>query len=216
MCFGSIFFLLHNLNAQTGECQPGSSSRCDGWPFSKIELDQQGGDGALGFVFDDMSEYEAGITYYGSSILRVTASDTANNGDCAWKLYMIVNNGGAPTAPEEWRQTAAYGNSGDVPTIGVLQVRVSNACATPTNNGVWQTFTLPEHGGFIEVIDDGSIVNAAGIGACSGNGEVNAEGSYLTNYGEFTFIVDYRVVPNYDYQPGKYELNIKFCIREDL
>lgn len=214
-CMFCCLFGMH-MHAQTADCQPSTSSRCDSWPQSHLDLDQQADDGAVDFVFDDMGEYQGGITYYGSSILRVTASDTTNDGDCAWKLYMIVSNGGAPTATDEWQETAPYGTSGTIPTIGILEVRVSNACGTATNNGLWQTFSLPEHGGVIEMIDDGSIVNAAGVGGCSGNGEVNSAGSYLTSYGEFSYIIDYRIKPNFDFQPGKYELNIKFCIREDL
>jgi hypothetical protein len=65
------------------------------------------------------------------------------------------------------------------------------------------------------LIDDGNFVNAAGIGGCGG-GQTNSVGSYLSSFGEFAFVIDYRVKPFYNYTPGKYELNIKFCISEDL
>ena len=212
-----IFTLLFSFNSVLGQpagCPTSSSANCDGWPLSKLDLDQQGGGSVLEFVFDQISEYESGVTYYGTSILRVTASDTAGSGNCAWKLYMIANNGGAPTPATEWNQLSAYGSAGSQPTIALMDVRVTNNCATSQNNGQWQTFQLAQNGGVIEIIDDGAFVNVAGIGGCSGNGEVNSAGSYLTSYGEFAFVIDYRIRPFFNYAPGKYELNIKFCLRE--
>jgi hypothetical protein len=196
-------------------CATSTSFRCDGWPLSRLDLDQQAGGSLLEFVFDDLSDYNSGMTYYGTTILRVTASDTAADGDCAWKLRMIVNNGGAPTPDGEWLQTASYGSSGSIPTIALMEVRVTNNCATSPVNGSWQTFALPENGGEIVLIDDGTFVNAAGSGGSCGGGQTNSEGSYLTSYGEFAFVVDYRIRPFFNYTPGKYELNIKFCISED-
>ncbi len=202
--------------AQPAGCATSTSNRCDGWPLSRLDLDQQAGGSLLEFVFDEIGEYEAGMTYYGTTILRVTASDTANNGDCAWKLRMVVNNGGLPTPDLEWLQTASYGFSGSQPGIGLIEVRVTNNCATSPINGTWQTFTLPENGGEIVIIDNGSFASAAGTGGGCGPGQTNSNGSYLTSYGEFAFVIDYRIRPFYNYTPGKYELNIKFCISEDL
>lgn len=213
-----FFFLGLNSFAQLpAGCPTSTSSRCDGWPLSKLQLDQQAGGSLLEFEFDKMSEYTSGITYYGTTILRVTASDTAAGiSDCAWKLRMIVNNGGAPNPAGEWLQLSSYGPSGAQPTIGLLEVRVTNNCATSPVNGTWQTFSLPQNGGEIVLIDNGSFVNAAGIGGGCGGGETNGKGSYLTSYGEFAFVVDYRIRPNFNYNPGKYELNVKFCISENL
>lgn len=211
-----IFFLvcigINTSYAQPAGCATSTSARCDGWPLSKLDLDQQAGGSMLEFVFDELSDYTAGKTLYGTSILRVTASDTLGNGDCAWKLRMIVNNGGAPTPNAEWLQTASYGTSGSQVPIALMEVRVTNNCATSPINGTWQTFQLAENGGEIVIIDDGSFPNSAG---CGGN-QTNSVGSYLTSFGEFAFIIDYRLRPFYNYTPGKYELNIKFCISEDL
>lgn len=195
-------------------CPTSSSSNCDGFPLSRLDLSQQGGGNLIEFVFNEMSKYTAGITYYGQSILRITASDTAASGNCAWNLRMMVNNGGFPTPPTEWVQNTAYGTSGSTPTIGLLEVRVTNNCGTSPINGGWQSFTLAQSGGQIVIIDDGGFVNSAGIGGCGGNGQVNSAGSYLTSYGEFSFIIDYRIKPFFNYTPGKYDLNIKFCISE--
>lgn len=217
----NIVFLLLLLSSNTAMgqlpagCATSTSFRCDGWPLSRLDLDQQAGGSMLEFVFDDLSDYNSGVTYYGTTIVRVTASDTSGS-DCAWKLRMIVNNGGAPTPDGEWLQTSSYGSSGSQPTIALMEVRVTNACATSPVNGTWQTFQLAENGGEIVLIDDGSFVNAAGTGGSCGGGQTNSEGSYLTSYGEFAFVVDYRIRPFFNYTPGKYELNIKFCISEDL
>ena len=210
-----IFLVCIGVNtsyAQPAGCATSTSSRCDGWPLSKLDLDQQAGGSMLEFVFDELSDYTAGKTLYGTSILRVTASDTAGGGDCAWKLRMIVNNGGAPTPNTEWLQTASYGTSGAQVPIALMEVRVTNNCATSPINGTWQTFQLAENGGEIVIIDDGSFPNPA---VCGGN-QTNSVGSYLTSFGEFAFVIDYRLRPFYNYTPGKYELNIKFCISEDL
>lgn len=215
--FLSVLYFNTHTYAQPAGCAASTSARCDGWPLSKIDMDQQGGGSLVEFVFDDLSKYNAGITKYGTTILRVTASDTANN-DCAWKLRMIVNNGGTPTPSDEWLQTAAYGSSGAIPDIIHLEVRVTNSCSTSPMNGIWQTFNFPENAGEIVIIDDGSFVNMAGniSSGCSGNPQVNSEGSFLTSPGEFMFVVDYRIRPYFVHAAGKYELNLKFCISEDL
>lgn len=210
-----VLLLNRSLAQLPAGCATSTSTRCDGWPLSRLDLDQQAGGSMLEFVFDDLSDYNSGMTYYGTTIVRVTASDTSGS-DCAWKLRMIVNNGGAPTPDGEWLQTASYGSSGSQPTIALVEVRVTNACATSPVNGTWQTFQLAENGGEIVLIDDGSFPNVAGTGGACGGGQTNTEGSYLTSYGEFAFVVDYRIRPFFNYTPGKYELNIKFCISEDL
>lgn len=204
--------------AQPAGCATSTSARCNGWPLSRLDLDQQAGGSMLEFVFDELSDYTAGKTLYGTSILRVTATDTTGvDGDCAWKLRMIVNNGGAPTPDAEWLQSASYGTSGAQVPIALLEVRVTNNCATSPINGTFQTFQLAENGGEIVIIDNGSFVNLAGSGGgCGGNGQTNSVGSYLTSFGEFAFIIDYRLRPFFNYAPGKYELNVKFCISEDF
>lgn len=195
-------------------CPTSSSSNCDGYPLSRLDLSQQGGGNLIEFEFNEISKYTSGITYYGQSILRITASDTAASGNCNWKLRMMVNNGGFPNPPTEWLQNIGYGTSGSLPTIGLLEVRVTNNCQTSPINGDFKPFVLAQSGGQIVIIEDIGNINPAGIGGCGGNGQVNSAGSYLTSYGEFSFIIDYRIKPFFNYAPGKYDLNIKFCISE--
>lgn len=205
-------FQVTQLYGQPAGCATSLTFNCDGWPLSRIEMDQQAGGSLMEFVFDDLSDYNSGMTYYGTTILRVTASDTANS-DCNWQLKLIANNGGLPTPAGEWLQTASYGSSGAQPTIALMEVRVTNNCATSPLNGAWQTFPLAVNGDNIVLINDG-IVNLAGTGGGCGGGQTNSEGSYLTSYGEFSFVIDYRIRPFFNYTPGKYELNIKFCLTE--
>jgi hypothetical protein len=203
-------FWAFGVGAQPAPCPISATSNCDGWPLSRIELQNQQSNQQLEFKYDQISSYTSGMTFYGSTLLRVTVSDTAASGSCNWKLNMIVTNGGGTTPPSEMETLVNYGSgNGAKPPLSLIQVRVSNACGTPINNGVWQTFQ-PLDGDVIPIIESPSFPIPAG--SCTEN--VNGVGSYLTNFGEFAFVVDYRIVPTYNYIPGKYQLNIKFCITE--
>jgi hypothetical protein len=203
-------FWFFGVGAQPAPCPISATSNCDGWPYSRIELQNQQSNQQLEFKFDQISSYTAGITYYGSTLMRATVSDTSGSGTCNWKLNMIVTNGGGTTPSSEMETLINYGSgNGAKPPLSLIQVRVSNACGTPINNGVWQTFQ-PVDGDMLPIIDEPSFNIPAGT--CDEN--VNGAGSYLTNFGEFAFIIDYRIIPLFNYIPGKYQLNIKFCITE--
>ena len=63
------------------------------------------------------------------------------------------------------------------------------------------------------------LLDAAGattvVGAGCGSGETNSAGTYLgADYNEYSFTIDYRMNPGVTYQPGRYELFIKFCLVE--
>ncbi|MDP4845089.1 MAG: hypothetical protein NWR83_11520, partial [Salibacteraceae bacterium] len=64
----------------------------------------------------------------------------------------------------------------------------------------------------IDIIADLLPLTAAGCCATNTNGP----GSYLTNYDEYTFTVDIRVDPGYAFNPGIYELDIRFHLEEQL
>ena len=168
------------------------------------------------FIFDNFSKYKAGITLNGSTILKLkVAPITATTTACQWKLVMIVSNGGSPAPSSEWETLTNYGSSSSSskPTIDHLMVRVSNGCNTPKNSGVWQQFN-PADGDVIEIINP-AIIKAAGAGtACSGN-ETNGAGTYLgADYNEYSFTIDYRIIPELAHTPGRYEIFVKFCLRE--
>jgi hypothetical protein len=169
------------------------------------------------FSFDNFSKYNGGITLNGSTILKLkvaASTSTLATGTCQWKLVMIVSNGGSPSVSTDWETLSSYGSSSaSKPTIDNLFVRVSNGCNTPKNSGVWQQFN-PADGDVIEIINPG-IIKAAGAGAACSGGETNGAGTYLgADYNEYSFTIDYRLNPGFLYQPGRYEIFIKFCLVE--
>lgn len=128
---------------------------------------------------------------------------------------MYISNGGGTTPPAEWEALTAYGAStGTVPTLDLIEVRVSNYCATPLRNGQWQTFTLsavPATVPCIEIIND--VLNFNLPGNCNGV-QTNTQGDYLQNYGEYSFTVDYRIRPSKGMAAGRYVCKIIYCLSE--
>jgi hypothetical protein len=122
---------------------------------------------------------------------------------------MYIDNNGAPTPLNEWETSLPYSTSGAKPTLDLIQVKIYNGCNTPINSGVYQNF-MPANGAFIDIINDVAL-NVAG--SCTTN--VNGAGSYLTNYNEYSFTVDYRIVPGLTHAAGMYTLNIRFCLVEE-
>ena len=212
ICFIVSMLLLNILYIQgQAKCDDLTRGNCDAFPLSRLLLPNQQNAQLIEFEFDNISEYEAGKTYYGSTLLRLIVSDTANN-DCIWKLKMHITNGGAPLPTQEWETIATYGSSGAKPQLDLIQVRVTNSCQSSPLNGSWQTFAAVDNAD-ITIIDNAFPTPAGTLYGCSG-GETDGEGSYLTNPGEFSFSIDYRIIPGLTKTPGKYEMAIKFCITE--
>jgi len=187
------------------QCGPPPSANCSAVPISEMQLS---GPSALNFSFQELSQYYGGITYSGSNILRLKVDPI--NGNCKWSLKMIIdNNPAAPTPFNEWETLFNYGTGTTAPPINLLDVRVYNGCNTPISSGVYQTFP-GGNGSEIILIDDVALIPA---GSCITN--VNGAGSYLTNYNEYTFTIDYRITPNLNYSPGIYQLSVRFCLVED-
>ncbi|HXP53250.1 MAG TPA: hypothetical protein VN922_25120, partial [Bacteroidia bacterium] len=165
----------------------------------------------VNFEFDKISDYSAGITFSGSTILHIKMDSInrvcADGFPCTWKLVMYVDDFGAVGG--QWDKLTGYGTgAGTTPSIDLLQVRVYNGCSTPICTS-FQAFN-PVDGSAIDIIDN-AVLKAAG--SCSTN--VNGVGSYLNHYNEYTFMVDYRIVPHYDLAPGNYQLAVHFCLVED-
>ena len=163
-------------------------------------------------TFDTFSKYNGGISLNGVARVRVRVEDLAVVDPlCSWSLIMTVNNNpGGGTAGTEWEELAQYGGGlGANPTIGILQVRVRNSCTTSPMDGVYQTFT--NNGDLINIIEPMLAVTPSG--SCVDN--VNGPGSYLTNYDEFNFDIDIRVVPSFSFNPGLYQLNVNFHLEEN-
>lgn len=167
--------------------------------------------GNVDFEFDNMRKYITGITYGGATQLRLTV-DELNPGLCKWKLVMYVDNNGHGN---EWEPLAAYGSSGDIPKlIPLIQVNVYNGCGTPINSGTYQTFTwISGQCYMVDIIPD--LLGIRNMpGSCNGT-QVNGPGSYLSDYNEYNFTVDYRIIPGYNLKPGAYQVKIWFCLVED-
>ena len=204
-----FFFVLLQRIAYS-QCAAPAGVNCDP-ATSKISLVTPTN---LEMVFDSFSEYNGGITLNGSSIVRLKVfSNLLPPSPCKWKLSMIVSNGVWP-APSEFEQLAIYGGgaSGVNPKLDILQIKVTNGCGTAKNNGTWQNFN-PLTGSIIDIINNPAVLPVP-AGTCLAGTETNGAGSYLTNYNEYSFTIDYRLIPGLIYTPGRYELSIKFCIVE--
>jgi hypothetical protein len=196
--------MLHpvTLNAQ---CGPPVTANCQGIPASGLTLSTPGN---VNFVFDSFDKIKAGITISGSTILRLKV--TPNNAACKWALRVFIdNNPGGGTPASEWEKLSIYGSAiGNKPKLNLLQVRVYNGCNTPINSGVYQTFAAAD-GSFIDIVDGLALTPA---GSCTTN--VNGAGSYLTNYNEYNFTIDYRLIPGMVMTPGYYQVSLRFCLVE--
>ncbi len=200
----SCLFFIFNTSNSFSQCGSPASAHCQGIPFSEMIRSTSGN---LDFTFDNFSKYNGGVTFSGATLLRLKV--LPNDVSCKWVLKMYIDNNGAPTPINEWETSFPYSASGLKPTLDLIQVKVYNGCNTPINSGIYQNFA-PATGASIDIINDVTL-NAAG--SCITN--VNGAGSYLTNYNEFSFTVDYRIVPGLTYAAGMYTLNIHFCLVEE-
>jgi len=163
------------------------------------------------YVFDSFSKYIAGVTYHGIANVNIKVDDQAPpNPGCKWMLTMTVENNPSSGAPATaWETLSTYGaGSGSPAQIDILEVRVTNICNTSPIDGIYQTFI--QTGDFIEIIENTGIRIDAG--SCTTN--VNGPGNYLMNYDEFHFQIDFRIVPTFNFDPGIYQLQLKFALVE--
>lgn len=166
------------------------------------------------FTFDTFAKYIGGITQNGATQLRVNVSNSVTlDPDCRWALSAIVdNNPFSGTPANEWESLVNYTSSGTPPLLNMLEIRVRNACNTSLT-GAGFVNLLNNHGDFIQIIDfNGGVTIPAG--SCVTN--VNGPGSYLTNYNEYHFTIDYRITPGLNLRSGIYQISLKFLIIEEL
>lgn len=198
-----FFILFSAYTSLRAQCVP-STSNCMAPPNSEIVMTTPA---AIDFSFEQFNQYKGGIAFNGSSILKIKAQDNPGL-TCKWKLIMIVQTMAA--GGTEWETTVPYSNiSGIKPPLDLLEIRVSNQCGTPIKNMQFQHFDNANYA-VLEIIDD-NVLNTPG--GCNGK-QVNAAGSYLTNYGEYVFNIDYRIKPNTIFTPGRYQISVKFCLTE--
>ncbi len=167
-------------------------------------------------VFDDFSDYIGGITINSAAKIRVQVQDKLIVDPlCSWHLTLQIFNGAAPVT--DWEKLVGYGSGlATDPPISLLQFRVTNNCGTPVNNGNWQS--LPNNFNILNIITPVILPVLPGTIIPAGSPcptEVNGPGSYLANYDQYNFNIDIRVVPNFNFNPGIYELNLRFHLEEN-
>lgn len=203
-CFQCFAAVAINSNTSYGQCEGVSSANCQAVPSSEMMLSTES---SLSFAFTDFKDYTAGQTINGASRLRLKVEP--NNALCKWSLRVYIeNNPAAGTALSDWETLFNYGNQTSIPSLDLLELRVYNGCGTPISSGVYQKFQ-PVNGAYIDIINDSDLTIP---GTCTTN--VNGAGSYVTNYNEFTFNIDYRIVPGLSWSAGIYQLNLHFCLVE--
>tara|TARA_R110001632_G_scaffold90844_4_gene194975 strand:- start:18558 stop:19172 length:615 start_codon:yes stop_codon:yes gene_type:complete len=164
-------------------------------------------------IFDDFTRYNGGVTINSVTRLRVTVEDkTVVDPLCSWSLRIFIeNNSGAGTPLDEWEELTRYGNgNGENPKISALQIRVRNACATSTSDNIFRSFN--DTSDILDIIEQMLPITPAS--SCSPG--VNGPGSYQTNFDEFNFDIDIRINPGFQYNPGIFNLNIRFRLEENI
>ena len=164
-------------------------------------------------VFDDFTKYNAGITINSVARLRIKVENkTIPDPLCSWNLKMYIeNNSGAGTPINQWEEVTNYGNgNGRNPKIRFLEIRVRNICSTSPADNTFRRFQNTND--ILDIISD--MLPIIPAGSCSQN--VNGTGSYLTNYDEFNFDIDIRLRPGVRFNPGIFNLNIRFRLEENI
>jgi len=172
-------------------------------------------------TFNNFSDYLGGITVNNAAQIRVSVLDQpVPDPLCSWNLTIVADNGGV-APPTEWEELISYstGASPKAP-ISLLEIRVRNSCGTSLINGNWQPFPLGTHADILEIIRPLVVTPPPPLGTIVPAGspcpsEVNGPGEYLTNYDQYNFNIDIRVVPNFTYNPGIYQLNLRFILSEN-
>jgi hypothetical protein len=163
------------------------------------------------FTFDTFGKYIGGITQNGITQLKVLVDNSlTSNPDCRWNLVIYVDNSSNPATPtDEWELMSQHTLSGSTPKINQLQLRVRNRCNTSlTGNSFFNTNVLP--GQPIAIISNTGITIPSG--SCTTN--VNGPGNYTTRYDEYTFDIDYRIIPGLSLKSGIYQLRLKYLLTE--
>ncbi|PKP22818.1 MAG: hypothetical protein CVU05_02240 [Bacteroidetes bacterium HGW-Bacteroidetes-21] len=200
-----LFFFLYQTDAQV--CLNPVTSNCADAIMGTSEF-LMTTSGNVDFVFDDMRDFITGITHSGSTMLRLRIDEVVPN-SCRWRLMMYIDNNSVLPA-NEWETLVNYGTSGQNPELDLIEVKIYNGCGTPLNSGVFQIFAGNTQYDLLEIIPMGPRIVPA---PCDGS-QVNGPGSYLTDYNEYSFTIDYRIKPGYILKPGAYQIKIHFCLVE--
>ncbi|MBI2270835.1 MAG: hypothetical protein HYU69_10845 [Bacteroidetes bacterium] len=161
----------------------------------------------IDFTFDNMAKYLGGITQNGATVLKlVVNTNPAGVAVCRWNMEIHIETfGGTPAT--EWELLTPYGF--DVlphAPLNLLQIRTRNECNTP----VFSTFQSIADNSLSSI----PIINLTGATNAGCVPNVNAPGSFLTNYSQYHFTMDYRVLPPTTLQPGIYQVLVHYCLFE--
>lgn len=208
-----IIFTIITLayNAKSQNCIPTGAGNCQDVTLpGTSRFIQTPSPNNVDFVFDNLSKYLGGIIYSGSTVLKLEINQ--NNAACQWRLIMYIDNNGALGNNWDGSPYNPLATGGIIPTIDLLEVKIYNNCNTSTIDRIYQSFPA--------ILTDIDIINDAvqNFPANCNNAEVNTAGSYITNYGEYTFTVDYRIkfdISTLFLRPGNYNLTLKFCLVEE-
>lgn len=169
----------------------------------------------LEFVFDEISEYYAGITHYGATILKVSATvswdlyavgrSTGTNGATFWDQQIDYGSGATVNAIDdlplsllELRQNQA--NNGDAAGAGGSATDYSAAFATYAGGVASNTNSLyydGANGNTPPGLDGKYIGGHSGATGVAGD-DFLPGGSYLTSTGttsNYYYSIDYRILP---------------------
>lgn len=161
------------------------------------------------FVFDEISEYQAGITKYAATILKVSST-------VSWDLYAVGRSQGN-NGPSFWDQQIDYGNDNlnainNIP-LSLLEIKQSHPNAvtgngTPSNQSDYSTAfsnaKTPSGNNSIYVNagtntpPDDTDKYIAGHSGVTGANDFMPGGSYLTQTGrtsDYYYAIDYRILP---------------------
>ena len=164
-------------------------------------------------TFDNLSSYNSGVIINNVARIKVRVEDqTPSTTNCTWNLKIFIeNSSGGGTPSDEWEQLFLYGNgNSNNPKIDILQIRVRNICGTSPANNIFRNFDNTTD--VLDIISENLPLTSAG--SCSQN--VNGPGNYLSNYDEFTFDIDIKLIPGINTNPGVYNLNLRFRLAENL
>ncbi|MBN8703576.1 MAG: hypothetical protein J0M08_10955 [Bacteroidetes bacterium] len=163
-------------------------------------------------TFDSFGKFVGGITQSGGTVLKLAITEAA--APCRWQLHANVDNGGGLTPVTEWELITPYGAAGPPhPTVDLLDMRIRNQCNTSLSGTSF--VDIPNINQTIDIVENPGADVLPGAGTCALNQNVNTEGTYLTDYGQYAFTVDYRVLPTLTLRPGIYQLTVRYCLTED-
>lgn len=170
------------------------------------------GQSNLDFTYDTFGKYLGGVTQNGATRLKVTVDNSiSSNPDCRWNLVVYIENGNGTTPNNEWETVYSQSASGSVPKIDQLQLRINNRCNTPQTGSQFFDVPMLVSQPIMVITNNGITVPA---GSCVTN--VNGPGNANAHYDEYSFDIDYRVIPGLGLKSGIYQLRVKYVLTESL